>query len=192
MTASPKSTVAASNTPAWDRLEQFLTTRRTSHQPAPDLEAFEKELHTMFAEAEAEAMGEELSRFDVDLPAVKIDGVMHRQVLRCEQTYMAAAGPVKVTRSLYSTRQDGERAVCPMELRAGIIAGYWSPRAAKQATFTVTHLPPQEAETLFAQIGNMCPSKSSLDRLPKQLRTYFNRPEARHAITPQTRCSMAT
>jgi hypothetical protein len=35
--------------------------------------------------ADAEAVGEELSRFDVDLPVVKIDCVVHGRVLRCEQ-----------------------------------------------------------------------------------------------------------
>jgi hypothetical protein len=169
MTASPKSTSPASKTPAWDRLEQFLAARRSAQQAVPDLEAFENELHALFSEAEAEAVGEELSRFDVDLPAVSLDGVEHRRVLRCEQKYMSAAGPVSVMRSLYSSRQDGERAVCPMEFRAGIVEGYWTPRAAKQASFAVTHLPPQEAENLFAQVGNMRPSKSSLDRLPKEL-----------------------
>jgi len=169
MTASPNSIASASKSPAWDRLEQFIEARRSARQPVADLEAFEKELHAMCALAEAEAVGEELSRFDVALPTVTIDRVMHRQVLRCEQSYMTAAGPVAVMRTLYSTRQDGERAVCPMELRAGVIEGYWTPRAAKQATFVVTRLPPQEGEDLFAELGGMCPSKSSLDRLPKQL-----------------------
>ncbi len=33
----------------------------------------------------------------------------------------------------------------------------------------VAHLTPQEGEDLFRELGNMTPSKSSLDRLPKQL-----------------------
>jgi hypothetical protein len=47
---------------------------------------FERELHRRFAAAEAEAMGEELACFDVDLPVVTIDDVPHRQVLRWEET----------------------------------------------------------------------------------------------------------
>ena len=35
--------------------------------------------------------------------------------------------------------------------------------------FVVAHLTPQEGEDLFRELGNMRPSKSSLDRLPKQL-----------------------
>jgi hypothetical protein len=134
-----------------------------------DLEAFEHELHALLMEVEAEAVGEELDRFDVNIPVVMIDGVAHRRVLRSEQTYLTAAGPVCVTRTLYSTRQEGERAVCPLDLRAGIVEGLWTPLAAKQASWAVAHLTPQEAADLFAQVGNMRPSKSSLDRLPKQL-----------------------
>ena len=134
-----------------------------------DLESFEREIHTRFAAAEAEVVGEELARFDVDLPVVSIDGVPHRQVLRWEETYMTIAGPVRVPRSLYSTRQDGEQAVAAMEVRAGVVAGFWTPLAAKQATWVVAHLTPQEGEKLFALLGGMQPSKSSLDRLPKDV-----------------------
>jgi len=56
-----------------------------------------------------------------------------------------------------------------LELRAGIVEGRWTPLAARQAAFVVTHLTPQEGEDLFRELGNMTPSKSSLDRLPKQL-----------------------
>jgi hypothetical protein len=154
---------------AWDRLAAFLGARRATGKPAADLEAFERELHQMFVAAEAEALGEELEKFDLDAPEVLIDGVAHRRVLRCPQTYLTASGPVSVTRSLYSTRQDGERAVCPLELRAGILEGFWTPVAAKQASWAVAHLVPQEGEAMFALLGGMTPSRSILDRLPKQL-----------------------
>ncbi len=154
---------------AMARLQEFLARRRDASKPVEDLEAFERQLHALFAAAECEALGEEIARFDVNGPVVVIDGVPHRQVLRCEETYVSSAGPVRVERSLYSTRQAGERAVCPLELRAGIVEGRWTPLAARQATWVVAHLTPQEGEDLFAMLGGMTPSKSSLDRLPKQL-----------------------
>jgi hypothetical protein len=51
-------------------------------------------------------------------------------------------GPVRVERSLYR-RPHGEHALCPLELRAGIIEGSWTPLAAKQATWVVAHLTPK-------------------------------------------------
>ena len=168
MTASPNAIpVARAESTARDKLVEFLDERRRATRPVDDLESFEQELHAVFAAAEAEAVAEELGRFDVDLPAVEIEGVVYRQVLRCEQTYMTAAGPATVMRSLYRTA--GERTVSAMELRAGIVEGYWTPRAAQQAAWVVAHLVPQEGEELFGRMGGMSPSKSSLDRLPKLL-----------------------
>jgi hypothetical protein len=94
--------------------------QRQAVRPVADLETFERELHELFAAAEAEMMGDALARFDIDAPEILVDGVRHLRVLRCSQTYLTASGPVSVERSLYSTRHDGERAVCAMELRAGI------------------------------------------------------------------------
>lgn len=125
MSASHANNSAPSSPAAMQELRDFLEERRGSTAPVADLEEFEKQMHRMFAAAEAEALGEELARFDLDVPVVEIAGVAHRQVLRCEETYFASAGPVRVTRSLYSTRQPGERAVCPLELRAGLVDGRW-------------------------------------------------------------------
>src|SRR5207248_8408948 len=90
-------------------------------------------------------------------------------VLRSAQTYMTVAGPVSVDRTLYSTREDGDRAVPAMEIRAGIVEEYFTPLAAQHAAWAVAHLTPQEGETMFRRMGAMSPSKSSLDRLPKAL-----------------------
>jgi len=154
---------------AWEKLEAFLERRRGADRPVSDLETFERELHRLFTAAEAEAMGEELARFDLEVPEVLIDGIRHLHVLRCPQTYLTASGPVSVERSLYSTRQDGERAVCPLELRSGVVEGYWTPLAGKQAVWAVTHLVPRESAEMFELLGGMQPSRSALDELPKRL-----------------------
>ena len=156
-------------TTALDELRAFTRERQAARAAVTDFEDFEREAHRRFAAAEAEFVAEELARLDVDAPAVEVDGVPHRRVLRCSQSYMTAAGPVSVERTLYSTRQDGERAVCPMELRAGVVEGYFTPLAAQNAAWAVAHLTPGESETLFVRMGGMCPSKASLDRLPKAL-----------------------
>ena len=65
------------------------------------MECFERELHEYVVAAERELLAEELARLDVDLPAVTIEGELYRQVVRCEESYVSAAGPVRVMRSLY-------------------------------------------------------------------------------------------
>jgi len=153
---------------ALDELTAFIEERRKAKGPVASLEKIELEANRRFAAAQAEFIGEELARFDLDVPAIMINGMMHRQVLRCEQTYMTAAGPVSVERSLYSTRGDEERAVAVMEKKAGIVE-YFTPLAASHAAWVVAHLTPQEGEAMFARFGGMSPSRATLDRLPKAL-----------------------
>ena len=162
----------SSDTHAMDQLQDFLRQRRDAHEPVEDLDAFEQELHRLFVAAEREALGQELSRFDLDVPTIEVAGERYHRVLRCATTYNSAVGPVRVERSLYR-RPHGEHALCPLELRAGLIEGYWTPLAAKQATWVVAHLTPKEGAELFDLLGNMTPSKSTLDRLPKALSVHW-------------------
>ena len=150
---------------ALERLEAAISQVRGQHEG--NFERLERELHALFVTAERELLGEELERLDIDVPSVLVEGEVHHRVLRGTETYTSAAGPVTVTRSLY--RSGKSSAVVPMELRAGMVAGHWTPLAARQALWVVTHLTPGEGEGLFRELGNMRPSKSSLDRLPKRL-----------------------
>ena len=158
----------SSEATAMDELQEFLRQRRQSSEPAESFDEMEQELHRLFVAAEREALGRELSRFDRDVPQIEMGDEGYRRVLRCETTYTSAAGPVRVERSLYRP-PGGGRSICPLELGAGLVEGYWTPMAAKQASWAVAHLTPQESEEFFEMLGNMAPSKSSLDRLPKAL-----------------------
>lgn len=138
--------------------------------PGESFQDFERRLHSQLQEVERDLLAHELVKGDVDAEAVYVDGSTFRRVVRAEETYMTAAGPVRVERTLYKDRSDdGARAIAPMDLRAGIVAGFWTPMAAQQAAWVVSQVTPQTAEELFERIGNMMPSKSSLDRLPKAL-----------------------
>ena len=172
----------SSETHAMDQLQAFLRQRRETREPVADLDAFEQELHRLFVAAEREALGHELARFDLDVPAIEVAGKHCPRVLRCEATYTSAVGPVRVARSLYRHPQGGH-AVCPLELRAGLIEGAWTPLAAKQATWVVAHLTPKEGEELFDLLGNMTPSKSTLDRLPKALQGHWEAQRPRFEAT---------
>jgi len=168
MQALQSQSFLSSDATAMDELQDFLRRRRQSAGPSADFNQIEQELHRLFVAAEREALGQELSRFDRDVPRIELNGKRYDRVLRCETTYTSAAGPVRVERSLYR-HPSGGRAICPLELQAGIIERAWTPLAAKQASWAVAHLTPKESEELFAMLGNMAPSKSTLDRLPKAL-----------------------
>ena len=152
----------------------------------------------MFTHAECAATREALERHDVDLPYVFIDGQKYRRVYRGEKTYLCAVGPVTAMRTLYRARP-GEHAVAAMERRVGIVEGYWTPHAARQGAMLTAHLVPREAEEVLAAMGNMMPSKSSLDRLPKALSARWEAQRAQFESSvredileiPDTACTVA-
>ena len=73
----------SSDTHAMDQLHDFLRQRREAREPVENLDAFAQELHRLFVAAEREALGHELSRFDLDVPVLEVAGERHHRVLRC-------------------------------------------------------------------------------------------------------------
>lgn len=131
---------------------------------------FEKTLHERLLEAEREIVADVMSASDVDADAIELEGRVHRRVLRSRQTYMTACGEVEVERWLYKDRKDPTaRALSALDLRLGIVEGFWTQRAAEQGSWVVTQMTPQKGKELFERVGNMAPSKSSLQRLPGAL-----------------------
>lgn len=133
------------------------------------LEDFERELHQQMCDIEATAVGAFLERYDEDAPEVEVGGRAFRFKQRSHKTYYGLGGPIDVERSIYVPKSGQGRAICPMELRAGIIEGTWTPRAACVMAKSVALMPPKEAHDLFEELGGLVPSTSSLDRLPKAL-----------------------
>jgi hypothetical protein len=160
-----------------DGIRKFLEAHAMQGKTGPrDFYDFEKELHARLMEAEREIVGDVMAASDVDADAIEIDGVTCRRVLKSAETYMTAAGAVRVERWLYKNRRNPEaHAFAAMDKRLGIVADFWTPRAAEQASWVVTQMTPQKAENLFERVGNMEPSKSSLDRLPKELSDRWER-----------------
>jgi hypothetical protein len=154
-----------------DGLARFIQDLRMERRKqGGDFADFERKVHERMMSAEREVIAEEMAAADTDADAIVIEGRTFRRVLRSAQTYMTAAGPVEVTRNLYKDRtREDEDAVSPLEKRLGIVEGFWTPRAAEQGLWVVTQMTPGKAEELFGRVGNMQPSKSSLDRLPKAL-----------------------
>jgi hypothetical protein len=174
--------------PALQRLGQFILEHRQQWAGGtPDFEQFERDLHEMVMALECELISEELARYDVVAHEIEVGGTLYRPALTSPEVYLSAAGPVKVTRHLYRPAGRSSKSICPLELQAGIIAGHFTPRAARQAAFVIAHLTPGESEALFDELGAMQPSRSSLDRLPKVLSEHWEqqRPEQEAAIRAQ-------
>lgn len=159
---------------AIEQLCQFvLEWRKQWETNTPDFEHFEHELHEKMMAIEREILTEELARYDVEAEQIEVGGITHRQTLISSETYLSAAGAITVERHLYRPAGRGSRSICPLELRAGIMRGYWTPRAARQAAFAMAQLTSGDSEALFGELGGMQPSRSSLDRLPKELSEHW-------------------
>jgi hypothetical protein len=159
---------------AIERLGQFVLEWQAQWTDStPDFERFEHELHEHIMAIEREMLTEELARYDVTAKQIAVEGVEYRYTLTSSETYLSAAGHITVTRNLYRPSGRGSKSICPLELRAGIIGGHWTPRAARQAAYVMAHLTPGNSETLFDELGSMRPSRSSLDRLPKGLSPHW-------------------
>jgi hypothetical protein len=139
-----------------------------------DLTVVECGLVASFAELGRAVVREALMRLDPAGSDVMVDGQRHWQAVRATHEYLSAFGRVTVERGVYRAVRNGPT-VCPMELRAGIVEGFWTPRAAKLAALCISDMTPNRAESFFKELGMMGPSRSSLDRLPKALNEHWER-----------------
>lgn len=144
-------------------ISEALDSARTS-----DPCELEKRLGDCLAEVGRAVMASALASLDPGGADVLIDGQQYWQALSASRKYMTAFGPVSVTRGLYRAERNAPT-LCPLELRAGIVEGFWTPRAAKLAALCVSDMTPYRAAGFFHELGMMTPSRSSLDRLPKAL-----------------------
>jgi hypothetical protein len=138
-----------------------------------DFEGFEQELHKLVMALECELVSEELSRYDLTAEEIIVEKKTYRRGRCFSETYLTAAGCITVARHLYVSADSKGKSICPLELRSGIVAGYFTPRAARQGAFAIAHLTAGESEAMFGEIGNMQPSRSSLDRLTKALSPHW-------------------
>lgn len=183
-----------------DGIREFLEAHAMQGKSgARDFYEFEKTLHERLRQAEREIVADVMAASDVDADAIEIEGRVHRRVLKGSQTYMTAVGEVIVERWLYKDRRDPTaHALAAMDLKLGIVEGFWTQRAAEQASWVVTQMTPGKAEELFGRVGNMDPSKSSLDRLPKALgerweaeREKYEQVLREAIVIPEGTCSIA-
>ncbi len=164
---------------ASQRIMEFMQQRRSEFGVEEhDFESFERELHVLVMALECEMVEEELSRYEVSAPEIEVGGIVYEVGIQSPETYLAGAGLVTVKRHLYHAKTGTNKSICPLEMRVGMVGGYFTPQAARQGAFVMAHLTAGESEAVFGEIGNMRPSRSSLDRLPKELSPHWEQHRA--------------
>jgi len=116
-------------------------------------EEFERGLHKHLMAVEAEVVGHKLRGYDIDEPVVEIDGDRFRRKGRFEKTYRCLCGTTTVERTLYVPLGSHGRAVVPLEMRAGIVEGTWTPLLARVVARSGASTNPKEAAELFEEFG---------------------------------------
>jgi hypothetical protein len=115
-----------------------------------DFRSAEGDLLDAAAELEVAAIREMLGSLDVDVPVVEVDGSQWRKLSTpYAENYASLRGEVRVTRHLY--RKMGVRngpTIVPMELRAGIVDGRYTPTAAEALAHLNQAVPSREADDL--------------------------------------------
>jgi hypothetical protein len=150
---------------------QELIARRKS-KPVSELEpfeTFEQELGERLNEVACDLKKADLARYDVEADAIVVNGQEFRKVLDKEpKTYLSSSGPIEVGRTLFRTNGGG-KCVCPLDLRAGIVGGLFTPLLARQVGFLMGQMTSLATTQVFKEFGIDGPSQSSCDRLPKIL-----------------------
>jgi hypothetical protein len=171
------------------KLQSLLTARR--HEGCAEaqmtFEAFEVELGHAVRGLENELKAADLARYDVDADAVMVDGKAWRTCLKQQpKTSLSASGPVTVARTLYRPA-DGGTCIGPLERRAGIIGGLYTPVLARQGASLMGHRTSDETSPLCTALGISGPSSSRCDRLPKLLSAVWasHRESWEDALRPQ-------
>ena len=124
---------------------------------------------------ENEVKAEQLARYDIDAQIIVVSGVTMNRCLEKEpKRYLSSSGPVEVPRNLFRP-SGGGKAVCPLELRAGIVGGVCTPAMARMVTYSMGHMTSSESAALFREFGIEGPSSSTCDRIPKVINEVWER-----------------
>jgi hypothetical protein len=109
---------------SFEELCAFIEGRR---EAPGTFEDFERELRRRVAALESDLIAAQLARYDVDAEAIVVGGQEMRRCLTKEpKRYLSGAGPITVARNLFRP-SGGGKSVCPLELRAGMVAGLCTP-----------------------------------------------------------------
>jgi len=168
-------TPALTGLASFTKLQDLLAARSNEScaEGKMTFEAFEVELGHVVRGLENELKAADLARYDVAANAVMVDGQEWRKCLEQQpQTYLSASGLITVARNLYRPAEGG-KCPCPLELRAGLIGGLYTPVLARQVTYLMGHMTSAETSKVFTELGIAGPSSSSCDRLPKLLSTVW-------------------
>ena len=157
---------------AFSGLQAFVEQSRAT---PGSFEEFERALGEQMRALESEVKAEQLACYDIDAQAIVVAGVTMNLCLEKEaKRYLSSSGSVVVARNLFRPAGGG-KAICPLELRAGVVGGICTPAMARMVTYSMGHMTSTESSALFREFGIEGPSSSTCDRIPKVIDQAWER-----------------
>ena len=129
----------------------------------PDFAVAEQEAMELIGRLEGACVGSMLAALDPTAPRVEVDGRTYKRLeQRAESTYYTMRSEVVINRHLYRAEdvRNGPTVV-PMDLRAGIVDGRYTPAAAVGFARLAQEMPSRSAEATCESLGVLPYSRSS-------------------------------
>lgn len=144
----------------------------------------EARLGALVADIECADMGLMLAALDPSEERVEVNGRSYRRLPQhAAETYLGLRGSIRVNRGLY--RDENVRngpTVVPMELRAGIAEGRYTPAAAKLAGVMAQEMPSRTADLVCRSAGVLPQGRASHFRVGTDLGERWE--EIREGVEP--------
>ena len=142
---------------------QSAHARLEAYRERPESEAFEDGIAADANRLSAEILRTALMSLDVQQLSIIHDGLRTHRADRSKARVLSSFGVIESMRTRY--RRRGMPSLFPGDLRAGLLEGFWTPRAGRIALHLLCSLTPHDCVKVFRQQGGMCPSVASLVRL---------------------------
>jgi hypothetical protein len=121
---------------------------------------------------------------DIDVPHVDRDGRRYYRKFRHEEEYQTFFGKVRVERTVYQANGDN-RAICPMEERAGVIHHNSTPLAAELMAYCSALMVPGKVEDFCIRFHMMKPCSTVVKNVAGEVGESFE--ESWDAIAEESR-----
>lgn len=144
-------------------LDHVAEFQAKAKQPGADFAKAEARLGELVADIEGADLGFMLAALDPAEERVEVNGRTYRRLKQAAfETYLGLRGAIRVSRGLYRDEQiRNGPTVVPMELRAGIAEGRYTPAAAKLAGVMAQEMPSRAAELVCRSAGVLPQGRAS-------------------------------
>lgn len=165
-------------------LDHVAEFQAKAKSPDADFATAEVRLGELVADIEGADLGLMLAALDPSDERVEVNGRSYRRLKQeAFETYLGLRGPVRVNRGLY--RDEHVRngpTVVPLELRAGIAEGRYTPAAARFAGVMAQEMPSRSADLVCRSAGVLPQGRASHFRVGTALGERWD--EIREAVEP--------